>query len=505
MNVRAQAVKNVSATWLGLAVQGIVGFLLSPFILHRLGDEAFSMWILIFALTGYFGLLDLGIRSSIVRYTARFLASDDKLALSTYLSTSLTFYALVALIVLCLTGIGYFCLPSLFKIPTALLATARLVFLLAGIGVALTFPLSVFTGALEGLQKFSWLQLSQIGITLLRAALTVVALLNGGGLLAIGIITVAINVFGYVVFALLALWAMPVRLHLGAVDMPAFRKMANYGLFAFAILAAEKLRFQSDAMVIGAFLPATAITIFSIGAKLVDYASYPVKSMAQIFTPMTSEFHAKDEFSRLQRIFFAGNRACALIVFPICVTLVMLGHNIIAAWVGARYVNAYSVLLLLIVPRTIYIAQSTSTKILLGMGQHRVLASILLMEGVANVLLSLILVRKLGVVGVALGTAIPLLLTGVLFLPHHLCNVLNVPISTFLRRAYGLPLMLCIPMAAALWFVSHQIASSTRVAVISEVAIGGLVYCASLVLTVWSQADTRPQTWQAFSQLLEPK
>lgn len=164
--------------------------------------------------------------------------------------------------------------------------------MLSGAGIAVTFPLTVFAGALEGLQKFSWLQLSQIGITLVRALLIVIALTSGGGLLAIGAITIAMNVFSYLVFTWLALHALPVRLSMRSIEWSALREMAGYGAFAFAILAAEKLRFQSDAMVIGALVSATAITSFSIAARLVEYSSYAVRSMSQIFTPMSSQFHA---------------------------------------------------------------------------------------------------------------------------------------------------------------------------------------------------------------------
>jgi O-antigen/teichoic acid export membrane protein len=505
MSLRTQAVRNVSATWLGLAVNGLIGFLLSPFILHRLGDEAFSVWILVFALTGYFGLLDLGIRSSIVRYTARFIAADDKQQLSTYLSTSLAFYGVVALIVLFLTGIGYSQATSLLKIRGDMFQQARTLFLLSGVGIALTFPLSVFAGALEGLQRFAWLQLSQIGITLIRAGLIVVVMTNHGGLLAIGTIAVVMNLLGYVIFACLAIWALPVRLSVTAVEAPAFWSMAKYGLYAFAILAAEKLRLQSDAVVIGAFLSASAITMFSIGSRLVEYSSYAVRSMSQIVTPMSSQFHATGDLARLQRTFVAGNRACALVIFPLCVVLVVLGKPIIGAWVGARYLPGYSVLVLLIIPRTLYLAQSTSTKILLGMGRHRVLASVLLLEGAANLLLSLLLVRRFGILGVALGTAIPMLFTSVLFLPRHLCRVLEFPLGRFLSRAYALPLLLCAPLAGALWFIANQFPSSSSTGIILQVGAGGLIYCASLTFALLNRGEARPRSWQALVQLLEPK
>ena len=264
------AIKNVTATWLGLAVHALVGFFLSPFILHRLGDSAFSVWILVFALTGYFGLLDFGIRSAVVKYTAKLSALHDSDQLSRNLSTSLAFYGFIAIVVILMTAIGAAYLHLFFKIPPGLIHTARILFLLSGVSVAFAFPLTVFAGILEGLQKFSSLQLSQIGVSLLRAVVIVIALMCGGGLLTIGIITVATSLLSYLIFMWMAMTVLPTRLEWANVDIRTFRTMAGYGLFAFAILAAEKLRFQCDAAVIGALLSASAITMFSIGSKLVS-------------------------------------------------------------------------------------------------------------------------------------------------------------------------------------------------------------------------------------------
>jgi len=492
MSLLGQAVKNVSATWLGLLVHAVVGFLLSPFILHRLGDEAFSVWVLVFALTGYYGLLDLGIRSSIVNYTARFVATKDEAQLSRFLSTSLGFYAVVALVVLVGTGIGFFYLPILFRIPTALVGSARLLFLLSGISVALTFPLNTFAGVLEGLQKFSWVQLSNIGVTLLRAVLIVGALSNGGGLLLIGAIFVAMNLLTYLILTGMALHLLPIHLSLEQVERKAFREMVNYGVFAFTIVVAEKLRFQSDAMVIGAFLPATAITFYFVGSRLVEYSSYAVRSMSQIFTPMSSHFHAVGDLVRLQRAFTAGNQACALIIFPLCVTLVILGKSIIEVWVGARYIASYSVLVLLLIPRSIYLAQSTSNKVLLGMGQHRILAFVLLLEGGVNLVLSLILVRRFGITGVALGTAIPLACTSLLFLPRHACRVLDMPLGTFVNRAYSLPLLLCVPLAGVLLFAKYEFPAHSYLGLLPQIACGGVIYCAGLGCALLNRGILRP-------------
>jgi O-antigen/teichoic acid export membrane protein len=501
MGLKLQAVENISATWLSLAVHAVVSFFLSPFILHRLGDDAFSLWVLVFSLTGYYGLLDLGLRTSIVCYVAKFAATGEEEQLARFLTTSLAFYVVVGVVTLLLTAAGFFYLPVLFHIPRNLLGITRMLSLLGGVGVALSFPLGVFAALLEGMQKFSWVQLSQIGITLLRGALIFIALRYDGRLLAVGVITVLTNLLSYLVLTWMALRAFTFHFSLGQVDSQAFRKLLRYSSFAFLILVAEKLRFHSDPIVIGAFLSSTAITYFSIGARLVEYSTYGVRSVAQIFTPMSSQFAATGDFARLRHALIAGNRACAIIIFPLTVILLVLGKSIIAAWVGARYLSSYSVLAVLTVPRAIYLAQSTSTRIFLGMGRHQMLALVLLLEGGVNVILSTLLVRRFGIVGVAVGTAIPLTCTSLFFLPRHICRQLHIPLAAFLRQTYLLPLGLCIPMAGVLVLLQHEFQAHSYGGLTLEIACGGAVYCAAFCLALFAVRPVGGSAWKALSQL----
>jgi O-antigen/teichoic acid export membrane protein len=502
--LKAQAVRNVSATWLSLLVHALVSFFLSPFVLHRLGDAAFSVWILVFSLTGYFGLLDFGIRSSIVRYVARFIAVGDDDQLGRFLATSVAFYLSVALVVLVLTTIGSAYLPALFKIPPELLRTARLLFWLGGLSVAMTFPLSVFAGVMEGLQKFAHVQLTFMFATLLRGLAVVIALSQGGGLLALAAVTIGTNICGYLVLMWMAYQKLPLQMILRRPDPHVLHKMVGYGAFAFLIAVAEKLRFQSDAIVIGAFLSSTAITYYSVASRLVEYSTSAVRSLAQIVTPMSSQFHATGDRGRLCRLLIVGNRACALVVFPLAVTLVVCGRSVIEVWVGARYVSSYSILVLLIVPKSLYLAQSTSTRILLGMGRHRILASVLLLEGVVNVVLSFLLAPRFGLIGVAWGTAIPLACTSLLFLPRHLCRQLEVPLTVFLRRTYLLPLALCLPLAGVLWLLSSRFPAHNYQTMLWQLACGGLVYGASVAWSLTATGRGRAAPWRIFEETMEP-
>src|SRR5882672_12256379 len=102
---KLQIVKNVSSNWVALATNVLVGIFLSPFILHRLGDAAFGIWVLIFSITGYYGLFDLGIRSSVVRYVSKAVATGNKEDLTKLINTSLFSYSVLGALSLGVTAV----------------------------------------------------------------------------------------------------------------------------------------------------------------------------------------------------------------------------------------------------------------------------------------------------------------------------------------------------------------------------------------------------------------
>ncbi|HZC23826.1 MAG TPA: oligosaccharide flippase family protein, partial [Candidatus Binatia bacterium] len=223
---KGQILKNVGSSWFALGVNVLVGIFLSPYILHRLGDDAFGLWILIFSVTGYYGLFDLGIRSSIVRYVAKYSAIHAQDELDRLISTAMFSYSLIGLLTMTFTLIATYYVDSIFHVPANFLATARWLLLMVGASVSLGFPIGVFSGILEGLQRFYVLNSISVVSTLLRALLIVIALRHGGGLLVVALITVALPLVGGIANFFMALRILPLRLRIGYTNWSSLRVIA---------------------------------------------------------------------------------------------------------------------------------------------------------------------------------------------------------------------------------------------------------------------------------------
>lgn len=474
---KIQIIKNVGSSWFALGVNILVGIFLSPFILHRLGDAAFGIWVLIFSLTGYYGIFDFGIRSSIIRYVSKYTATKDIDEVSRLINTAMFTYTGVGVLSMLITMVGSLYVDRLFHIGPAFQSTARWLLLLVGGSVALGFPLGLFGGMLEGLQQFYVLNWTNIISNALRVVLIVFFLHRNYGLITVAVITVSLPLVASVVRGAVALRLLPVHFSWRYVDRAAFRQMANYSGITFVVIVATRLRFKTDALVIGTFLSSAAITYFYAGSRLLDYAGEVVSSLAQIFVPMSSQSDAAGNMDRLRKIFVAGNRACAFVTFPITAVFVILGKSIIEVWVGKKYVaQGYPVLLILTVPYTFLLIQSASSRVLFGMSKHGKFATVTMIEGMANLALSIWLVRPYGIVGDALGTAIPLAGTYLLFMPFHLCSRLGVRLGTFVWQAYSLPVVLCLPLVLVLLLMQRWFGAHTYLQLASQLSMGGIAY-----------------------------
>jgi len=305
-------IKNVGSSWFSLGVDIATGIFLSPFILHRLGDTAFGIWVLIFSVTGYYGIFDLGIRSSVVRYVSKFTAVDDVEDLAKLINTSLFTYTCIGAFSLMVTGVLTIYVDHIFKIPPDLHDTARWLLLMVGASVALGFPLGVFGGFLDGLQRFDINNWTGVAAALLRVIFIVIALTHGRGLLTVAAITVALPAMVAVCRGIMALRIRPVPFGLKYVDRSTFRLMANYSSVTLIIMIATQLKFKTDNIVIGSMLSAAAVTYFSIGSRIVNYSQQMVMALAQNFLPLASQSEATGNIDRLRKVFVAGNRVCAL-------------------------------------------------------------------------------------------------------------------------------------------------------------------------------------------------
>jgi O-antigen/teichoic acid export membrane protein len=250
---------------------------------------------------------------------------------------------------------------------------------------------------------------------------------------------------------------------------------------------ASRLASRTDTIVIGIAQSAASVTPYALALRVGQLVLLLTSQFTKVLMPLAADINARDDRARLRNVLVASTRIALAIGAGVGVTAIVLGGAILAAWVGDRY-SRYSTIVTIIAAGGIVSAASlAAANILLAIGRQRVLATLSLANGLANLLLSIVLVLSYGIVGAAIGTLAAESAFALVLLPYT-ARVVGVTIPELMRDAVARVLVPAAALFAVLELVTRVVDPSSPVPLVA-VAGAGLVFYA-LVYVVAAASET---------------
>ncbi|MGH9450306.1 MAG: lipopolysaccharide biosynthesis protein [Terriglobia bacterium] len=457
-------VRSFVSQWVGLAVTGVVSVILTPILVHHLGALYYGMWVLVTSLLDYYGLLDLGIRYTLQRFVSRYHGVNDRKGLNETLATATLGMAAIGALLCAASFLLAAILPHFFNVTGASRSIFQELVVLEGLSVAVVFPARVLGAYVCGLQRFDLYNVGVVVTGVLRAVFFVVVLDHGFGVLGVVEVTLGIAVLTLVINWWLVRWAdRGVSLHWRLARWVRLRELGHFSVYVFLSSIGDQLRFYTDSIVIARFLTVALTTPFDVVTRLIGYyrlAFYPVTG------PLTTSMSSLDGQGRhheLRRLFLRSSKFTFLLGLVGGALLLLHGKAVLRLWVGKSFESSYVLLVILIVGYIVTLGQLPSQTILYAQARHRAMAIWTLGEGVGNLVLSVYLATHhalmqwivgpglsaayYGLAGVALGTAIPMIVVRSSLQPWYVLRVTKIPAAEYIKDVVGRPLLACLPFA----------------------------------------------------------
>jgi O-antigen/teichoic acid export membrane protein len=434
--------RNILSNWIAIFAIGLTSFVITPIFIHGLGDLQFGIWVLASSFSTYYGLLDLGLRPTLSRFVARFKGAQEAQHLNETLTTAFGISLVLAGLVCVLTAILVASLPQFFKLSGETRHLFQRLILIVGVDVAFAFPGLLLGSALLGLQRFDLYSLISITSTVVRAALQVGAIHLKFGVLGIAVVAMLVDASLIPVqWWMLHRTDRAISIKWTAFQRSRVRELASFGFSSFLISSGDYLRFYTDSVVIGRVLGAALVTPFNVVGRLMSYFRMGIGALTNPFNPRMSAIEGQGNQGELRETFLRATRIAALFSVFVSGLLLLNGKALLGLWVGQRFVKDYSLLMTLAVGYVVAMAQRPSTQLAYAQGRHRRLGLWALGEGVANVLLSIYWAHRYGLMGVALGTTVPMLVTYLIFQPWYALRGIKLPVGTYVRSALLGPML----------------------------------------------------------------
>jgi O-antigen/teichoic acid export membrane protein len=422
--------RNVGSNWALIVATLAATYVLTPFIIHTLGQDGYGTWTLITAMTGYISLLALGVPMACVRFLTEDVAAGNTRRMNETIGSCAGLY-LACGVVACLIGAASLLWFAAYDIPVPIRGDALLAFGLMAINVSAGFIGLLPEGILFAHHDFVRRNAVRVGGVLLRLGLTVGLLALDASLVVMAAVQIACLVVDFSASWLIIRHRYPtVRISLANFRFERVRRIFSFSLYVLLLAAGARLSFQTDAIVIGAFQGVGSIPAYVIANSLLMSLMDFVIGIAAVVSPMATKLHTEGRIDDLRHMFLKWSKVATALTIVSCLCLMVVGPRFIGLWIDPSFERPAGVVLeILLVSSLLFLpVRGVAVPMLMGLGKPRLPAFAFIAAGLLNLALSIALVKPLGLAGVAIGTAIPNVLVAV-FILRVACRELGIPFA----------------------------------------------------------------------------
>ena len=240
----------------------------------------------------------------------------------------------------------------------------------------------------------------------------------------------------------------------------------------------HRLAFTTDNVIIGWALNTEAVAVYSIAGRLITYALTGADAFSNILMPHAAGFHAQADRPNQKRLLYEGTKGSLLYAAFVATVFLIYGRQLIVLWVGHSFADSALILKILTLPMIAFIGAKTANIVLFTMGEqpYRWVALIWWLDALCNVVLSVILVKLWGMIGVAYGTLFTMTITMAIVMPLYTCRSLRIPFVEYFKKTYFFAISAAIPLFAILWSIKRIWQPAHLLSLASLLAVCAIVY-----------------------------
>jgi len=333
------------------------------------------------------------------------------------------------------------------------LNTIRVVIFILGVNIALEFPIKSFTGLVGAYLRYDLISYTRLFVLLLSTGLIVYFISNGYGIIALATITFLGSQISNILFFLIAKYLFKeLKINLRYFKKSKLRSLLGYSVWSFLISLSEQLRFRVDSIVIVGFLTPKLVTHYFVGARLADYFREIMFRATDLFMPIFTKYYTQNKLNELREKLLLITKLSTILASLGGGLIIIVGKAFVMRWMGEKYIDAYPVLVILIIAMVFEVILNPLKSVLFAVARHKYYAVLNTLEGVVNLSASILLISSYGINGVALGTLIPIVAFKIFFIPYYTCKLINCSLSNYFKTIL-LPIFFTLIYFVSFYFI----------------------------------------------------
>ncbi len=470
-------------SYLSLILGTVVSLVYTPIMLERLGQSEYGVYSVVLPMVSYLNLFSFGLGSAYTRFYTRYKEADDKYNMAKLNGMFMIIYTVIGFIVLAVGCIiaGNPRLAFGEKLTEAEIQLAVRLMYIMTVTAAVSFPLSVFESNTMVNERYVFLKALGFVKSVINPLIIIPLLMIGLRSEAIAYTSLAFTVFSGVLNIWYCFKKLDIRFYFRSFDFKLLKKMFKFTSWVFIGIVVDQLNWSVDKLLLTHMHGSEACAVYNVASQLNIYYMSMATTFSGILTPKVHQMVAnKASNKEISDLFIRVGRFQFVILTMILFGFVAVGYPFVLQWAGEENAQAFVIALLLFVPTILPSIQNLGIEIQRAKNMHKFRSVVYLLVAIVNVLISIPLCQWFGVIGVSVGTAIPIFLGNGLLMNWYYHKYIGLDIPRFWRRILALVPSLVLPAIAAV-----LIATLVNISGYLQIVLFGAIYLVIFLISVW--------------------
>ena len=385
---------------INVVLGALIQFFYTPVFLKYLGISDYGINSFIQSLMRYMSMLNLGFGTTMLRYIVRTQVKNEDEKTNIFNGIFLVIFLFLALVCFILGLIIYFKLPLFLKetFSNREIIKTQKVFLLLLVNVTISFPMILFSTFITSKEKYIFLKFLSFINIVLNPLISIILIKNGFGIFAIANLTLiftiliaAVNIFYSI--------KLGIKIKINNYDRNILKELVVFSFYIF----------------LGTVIVSTAVS--------------------EVLLTKINQMVAKESNKEISNLFIKIGRLQYMLIGLICTGFIIFGKDFIHFWIGEKYSNEiYNMTIIIMLPLTVPLIQNVGITILQAKNKHKFRAQVYFIIAIMNVIFSIVLVKKYGPIGCAIGTSISLFIGNIIIINIYYHKKIKLDIVRFWKE-----------------------------------------------------------------------
>ena len=473
----------VALSYISEAIKILTTLLYTPVMLRLLGQSEYGLYQLVHSVVSYLGLLSLGFSASYVRYYSKLKVEGNQEDIYRLNGMFMSVFLVMSLVSVLCGAVMIGNIERIFAdgLTESEYGTAKILMALMVFNLAMTFPNSVYNCITSAHERFFFQRLLTVLQNLFNPFLTLPLLLLGYGSVGMVLVTTGITIAKFAVNIWYSRSRLKERFFFNHFNFSLLKDIWQFTFFIFLNQIIDQINWSVDKFLLGRMIGTTAVTVYGLGGQINTMYVQLSSSISSVFVPKVNRIVAEKDDNHLLSVLFTKIGRIQFIVLGLNMTgFIFFGQQFMRLWGGKANSESYYVALWLIIPVTVPLIQNLAIEVQRAKNKHKARSLVYFMIAIANIFISIPLIKLFGPTGAAIGTAISLAAGNILFMNWYYSRKIGLEIGAFWKQILSFLPALIAPCTVGILFMLFAPLSKTYV-----FAVGIMVYVAVYVVSMW--------------------